>query len=200
MKKSFKRLVIDSATPQLYIVLLEDDKVLEKYCEKGHNDHSVHLMPTIENMFNNQQLTVDDIDEIILGIGPGSYTGVRIGVSVAKVFAWTKNIPVKTISTLALLASSSQSDGYVLAQIDARRDNAFMGLFKLENNVLSVVNEEVFSNKNTVHATLPKETMIVENGEPNMKVILQSNVLKSVENVHAISPNYLRKTEAEREI
>jgi tRNA threonylcarbamoyladenosine biosynthesis protein TsaB len=156
-------------------------------------------MPTIEKIFDNQQLTVDDLDEIILGIGPGSYTGVRIGVSVAKVFAWTKNIPVKTVSTLALLASSSQSDGYVLAQIDARRNNAFMGLFKLENNVLSVVKKEVFSNKNSVYASLPKETMIVENGEPNIEVILQSDVLKSIDNVHSISPNYLRKTEAERD-
>jgi tRNA threonylcarbamoyladenosine biosynthesis protein TsaB len=199
MKKSFKRLVIDSATPQLYIALMEGNQVLEKYCEKGNNDHSVHLMPTIEKIFDNQQLTVDDLDEIILGIGPGSYTGVRIGVSVAKVFAWTKNIPVKTVSTLALLASSSQSDGYVLAQIDARRNNAFMGLFKLENNVLSVVKKEVFSNKNSVYASLPKETMIVENGEPNIEVILQSDVLKSIDNVHSISPNYLRKTEAERD-
>lgn len=198
MAKSFKRLVIDSSTPYLYIALLEDDTPIDTYYEKGHNDHSVHLMPTIENMFVKHDIEVADLDEIILGIGPGSYTGVRIGVSVAKVFAWTKQIPIKTVSTLALLASSSSKEGFVLAQIDARRNNAFMGLFKMKGAVLTVIKEEVFSDKDTVYDSLPEETSIVEMGEPNMTVILKSDVLQDIDNVHTVAPNYLRKTEAER--
>ena len=199
MKKSLKRLVIDSATPHLYISLLDGEKVIEEYFQKGNNDHSVTLMPTIEEMFTKNKISINDINEIIIGVGPGSYTGVRIGVVIAKMFAWTKEIPVKTVSTLALMASSSTKDGKVLAMIDARRNNAFMGEFVLEQGVLSYLNEEVFGDK-SLKENVIEECNVVEFGKPNMKVILQSNVLRVVDDIHLLGPNYLRQTEAERSI
>lgn len=199
MKKSLKRLVIDSATPHLYISLLDGEKVIEEYFQKGNNDHSVTLMPTIEEMFTKNKISINDINEIIIGVGPGSYTGVRIGVVIAKMFAWTKEIPVKTVSTLALMASSSTKDGKVLAMIDARRNNAFMGEFVLEQGVLSYLNEEVFGDK-SLKENVIEECNVVEFGKPNMKVILQSNVLRVVDDIHLLAPNYLRQTEAERSI
>lgn len=199
MTKSFKRLVIDSATPHLYIALLDGEFIIQEFYEKGNNDHSVTLMPTIEKMFQDNQVFIDDIDEIIVGIGPGSYTGVRIGVVIAKMFAWTKNIPIKTVSTLALIASSSQRDGRILTMIDARRNNAFMGEFNLDNGILSAINDEVFGNKSLKDNVIDKSN-VIENGKPNMKLIMQSNLMDNVEDVHLLAPNYLRQTEAERSL
>lgn len=197
MKKLLKRLVIDSATPHLYIALLSGETVIDDYFQKGNNDHSVSLMPTIEDMFRNNDVTINNIDEIIIGVGPGSYTGVRIGVVIAKMFAWTKDIPIKSVSTLALIASSSEKDGKILSMIDARRNNAFMGEFKLEKGILSQLDEEVFGDKSLKNEVINKYN-VIEFGKPNMKVILKSNILEEVEDVHLLAPNYLRQTEAER--
>ena len=199
MKKSFKRLIIDSATPHLYIALLDGESIIQEFYEKGNNDHSVTLMPMIEKMFQDNQVSIDDINEIIVGIGPGSYTGVRIGVVIAKMFAWTKDIPIKTISTLALIASSSQKEGRILTMIDARRNNAFMGEFTLKNGVLSAINDEVFGDKSLKDNVIDKSN-VIESGKPNMKLIIKSNLMLNVEDVHLLAPNYLRQTEAERSL
>ncbi|MFK5882777.1 MAG: tRNA (adenosine(37)-N6)-threonylcarbamoyltransferase complex dimerization subunit type 1 TsaB, partial [Candidatus Izemoplasma sp.] len=106
MSKLLKRLVIDSATKYLYISLHDGSAMIGKFYEAGNNDHSVKLMREIEIIMHQNNLTIGDLDEIIIGIGPGSYTGLRIGVTIAKIFGWNDNITVKSISSLALLASS----------------------------------------------------------------------------------------------
>ena len=143
MKKLLKRLVIDSATKYLYVALYEDNKCLGKYYESGNNDHSTKLMIEIERIFSISNTKVANLDEIIIGIGPGSYTGLRIGVVVAKMFGWNNDIPVRTISSLALMASSYEGEEYILSEIDARRGNSFIGLYKNEGKG-SVVAYRIF--------------------------------------------------------
>ncbi len=200
MKQSFHRLIIDSATPYLYVALLEGNRTIQTYYKKGDNNHSEILMPTVETLFKNSGLHVNDIDEIIIGIGPGSYTGVRIGVVVAKMLGWNQNISVKTVSSLALIASSTNAEGYVLSHVDARRKNAFMGLYLKQNDQIEAAGEEVFMSSKQFQDQLPYEYTVVESGEPNPSIILQSNVLTEVDNIHHLAPNYLRKTEAERNL
>ena len=91
MKKSLMRLVIDSASKFLFIALYRDLECLGKYYKAGNNDHSVQLMKEIERIFLANDNKISDLDEIIIGIGPGSYTGLRIGVVVAKMFGWNNN-------------------------------------------------------------------------------------------------------------
>ena len=146
MTKSLKRLVIDSATKFLYIALFDNENKVSEFYESGHNDHSVKLMTEIEKMFVKESIKVKDLDEIIVGIGPGSYTGLRIGVVVAKMFAWNNNIPVKTVSSLALMASSNDSVNLLLVEIDARRGNSFLGVYKNDGKGLKLVAEEQLTN------------------------------------------------------
>lgn len=204
MKKSLKRLVIDSATKNLYIAVFEDEKCLGDFWESGHNDHSVKLMPQIEILMINNNLKVSDLDEIIVGIGPGSYTGLRIGVVVAKMFGWNNDIPVKTISSLALMASSDDGKKLILPEIDARRGNSFLGLYKNDGKSLILVEEEQLTNLENyiefVNDEYKLEVNIISNGKPNMIKIINSDLLKSVEDIHTLNPNYLRVTEAERNL
>ena len=200
MKKSLKRLVIDSASKFLYIALYEDLECLGKYYAEGNNDHSVKLMSEIEKIFVKNSLKVKDLDEIIIGIGPGSYTGLRIGVVVAKMFAWNDNIPVKTVSSLAMFASSSPFEGLILPEIDARRGNSFLGLYRKTGKTLVLEDKEKLVNLENYKESIKESYEIVSKGEPNIEVILNSDILSLVEDIHGLNPNYLRITEAERNL
>jgi len=198
MEKSLKRLVIDSATPYLYIALLENDIEMNVFYEEGKNDHSVKLMSEIEKMFKSSKYSIDDIDEIIIGIGTGSYTGLRIGVVVAKMLGWTKDIPVKTVSSLALIASSSNGKGPKIAAIDARRGNAFCGYYEVKEDTVIKLDEEVFSLLDSYK--LAHNGEVIMSGIPKINKIINSELLTRVKDIHNLSPNYLRITEAERNI
>ena len=200
MKKSLKWLVIDSATKYLYVALLEDTEIVDKYYKEGNNDHSVVLMIELEKMLVTNNLKVSDLDEIIVGIGPGSYTGLRVGVVVAKMFGWNNNIPVFTVSSLALMASSAKLEGLVLAEIDARRGNSFLGLYDIENGYITQQDDEQLTNLEDYKASIKGGFQVVSMGEPNMRMILESKMLHHVEDIHGLNPNYLRLTEAERNI
>lgn len=200
MKKSLKRLVIDSATKYLYIGLFEDEKCLGKFYEAGHNDHSVKLMSEIEVLFNENNLAVRDLAEIIVGIGPGSYTGLRIGVVVAKMFGWNNDIPVKTVSSLAMMASTCQGNLLILPEIDARRGNSFLGLYRNVGKGLEKAAEEQLTNLEEYKNSINEEYEVISNGEPDIPKLLQSNLLVEVKDIHGLNPNYLRLTEAERNL
>jgi tRNA threonylcarbamoyladenosine biosynthesis protein TsaB len=200
MKKSLKRLVIDSATKYLYIALYDGENNVGEFYEAGHNDHSVKLMTEIEVLFKNNDTLVEDLDEIIIGIGPGSYTGLRIGVVVAKMFGWNNNIPVKTISSLALIASSSDSDKLLLAEIDARRGNSFLGVYRNTGKGLELVQKEELTNLEEYKSNIINVYEVVSSGKPNINKILASDLLKDVKDIHGLNPNYLRLTEAERNL
>lgn len=204
MKKLLKRLVIDSATKNLYIGLYEGDNCLGDFFEAGHNDHSVKLMSQIERVMKENDVKVSNLDEIIVGIGPGSYTGLRIGVVVAKMFGWNNDIPVKTVSSLALMASNYEGEEMIIPEIDARRGNSFLGLYKNAGKSLIKEDKEELTNleeyTNTVKSKFDNKVVVISNGKPNMVKMFNSKLLNLVEDIHTLNPNYLRLTEAERNL
>ncbi|MBU1020440.1 MAG: tRNA (adenosine(37)-N6)-threonylcarbamoyltransferase complex dimerization subunit type 1 TsaB [Firmicutes bacterium] len=200
MKKSFKRLIIDSSTKFLYVSLYSDLQCLGKYYQSGYNDHSVNIMGEIESIFKSNNIKVSQLDEIIVGIGPGSYTGLRIGVVVAKMFGWNNNIPVRTVSSLALIASSYGGDKLILAEMDARRGNSFLGLYGIKNEKLSLFDEEKLTNLEEYKSSIKDEFDVVSFGEPNIPLIIRSEIALLCDNIHSLNPNYLRLTEAERNL
>ena len=183
-------LIIDSATKVLYHALVKDDKVIKEIYTKGQNDHAKNIVSLIEKMLKEENITVDNLDKIVCGIGPGSYTGVRMAVTVAKMLSSFKRIPLYEISTLKLI--SSGESGKVLAMIDARRGNAFSAIYQDSNLVLS----EAMRAKEEVM----KESYDAIVDESNYKVDPIKAIAYSVrhENPHSLNPNYLRETETER--
>ncbi|MDD5601391.1 MAG: tRNA (adenosine(37)-N6)-threonylcarbamoyltransferase complex dimerization subunit type 1 TsaB [Candidatus Izemoplasmatales bacterium] len=197
MKKSWKRLVIDTATSHIYLSLVIDEQEMDNVYEMGLNNHSVTIMPQMERLLKRHEFQLPDIDEVIVGIGPGSYTGVRIGVAIAKMIGYLNQIKIQTVSSLALLASSADDD-WILPLIDARRNNAYMGLYHfngetLENRVVdTLANIEAFKKDHLGKA------VIVTSGKPRIDRIIASDLLSEVANIHELVPNYLQITEAER--
>lgn len=199
MKKSYKRLIIDTATKYIYLSLVIDDLEVDYIYQAGDNNHSVTLMPLLEEMLKKQDIELKDIDEVIVGVGPGSYTGVRIGVTVAKMIGYLNKIKISEISSLALMASHSNKD-YVLPLIDARRGNAFMAYFKQENNQMKYMVQDLLMNIETFKSKLNEDYEIVEYGKPQIHKILNSGLVKEITNIHELVPNYLQVTEAERNL
>ena len=200
MKKSLKRLVIDSASKYLFVALYEDLQCLGKYYKSGNNDHSTKLMIEIERVFKMNETKVADLDEIIIGIGPGSYTGLRIGVVIAKMFGWNNDIKVKSISSLAMIASSYTGSELIISEIDARRGNSFIGVYKNDGEALVLAKNEILTNLEDFMNSLKESYVLLSKGEINLEKILKSNLLTEVEDIHSLNPNYLRITEAERNL
>jgi tRNA threonylcarbamoyladenosine biosynthesis protein TsaB len=165
--------------------------------QEGINNHSVTIIPNLEDMLNKENLSLRDLDEIIIGIGPGSYTGVRIGVTVAKMIGYLNNIKVSQVSSLALIASASDKE-FIVPYIDARRGNAFMALLKQEDGILSYIKPDCLENMDKFKDSCELEFDFISEGLPNINKLLTSGLLETVENVHELKPNYLRITEAER--
>jgi tRNA threonylcarbamoyladenosine biosynthesis protein TsaB len=198
MKQSLISLVIDTATSYLYLGLFKENQAIEEVYQKGHNDHSVTLMDELNNMFSRHKLKPEAIDRIIIGVGPGSYTGVRVGVVVAKMLGYSLNKKVYTISSLALIASASQP-GRVMAWIDARRKHAFTGMYKVTKDTVERISNDVYEALDIYKNTNQYDYEQTES-KPNMEKLFNSDLLREVLDIHQLAPVYLRKTEAEKNL
>lgn len=185
-------LIIDTSTKYLYIALVKDDVVLSEKIFEGSKNHAGNSVYQIDLLLKEFNLKTSDLDNVYCGYGPGSYTGVRISVTIAKMLASFLDINLYKVSSL-FLAGSGYDNKNVAVMFDARRGNSFCGCYGenyIEDKLRS--NEEFLSKVNSY------DDLIVVN-ESNFKV----NPLKVIENatkvedVEAFVPSYLRITEAE---
>lgn len=200
-----KSLFISTSTKELLVAIVIDNDIKYLYSNEINADMSSTIMPVIDDAFNKTQINVKDIDTIFVTNGPGSFTGIRIGLTIVKVIAWSLNIKVIPISSLELMASGF--DKMVLPIIDARRGYVFSGLYD-EN--LNVILKDQYIEFDKLIADLNKKGInnyeIVSNDFDYTKP--KYNIAKVIEkhkndlpcNPHKLNPNYLKKTEAEEKL
>ena len=128
-----KTLFISTYNELITIGLLRDGNLLVEQEHQSERSHSSHLVPLIEQVLKTQGLTPQALDEIIVVNGPGSFTGVRLGITVAKTLAYTLNIPIKTITSIEALALSTSVTTKKLVNVDDAK-GSYYGVF--ENNTL----------------------------------------------------------------
>lgn len=125
-----KILSLSTATNNLSVAINEDTKNLVELNQLDQRNHSVNIMPTIQEALTTAQLKITDIDEFAVAIGPGSYTGIRIGVTTVKVLADQLHKMTAGISTLQALALNCQQPAQLIVSLlDARNDNFFAGAY-----------------------------------------------------------------------
>ena len=125
-----KILSMSTATNNLSVALNDDAKIITEKNEFDQRNHSAHLDPLIAEILKENNLRLAEIDRFAVAIGPGSYTGLRIGVTTVKMFASILHKEVVGISTLQALAASCAEKGtLIVAGIDARNDNYFAGAY-----------------------------------------------------------------------
>lgn len=136
-------LAIDTSTYVLGVALVDDSKVIGEYITNLKKNHSVRAMPAIEQLMRDCDITADQLSKIVVAQGPGSYTGVRIGVTIAKTMAFALDIPLIGVSSLELLAANGRFfNGYICPIFDARRGQVYTGLYEYHQNMKVVMNDQ----------------------------------------------------------
>jgi len=127
-------LAFESSAKAASAALVKDGKLLSQYSQCSGLTHSRTLLPMGEDMLKNAELKLSDVDLIAVAHGPGSFTGIRIGVSMVKGLAWAAEKPCVGVSTLEALAwHGVAAGGYVCPVMDARRNQVYNAIFKIED-------------------------------------------------------------------
>ena len=191
-------LILDSATKVLYCALVHDSEVVYECYIEGSNDHAKNIVFRVQEALSKANIKASDLDEIITGVGPGSYTGVRMAVTVCKMLSVFMKKPLYTISTLKLIASANK--GISLAAIDARRGNAFGCI--IDNDKNEYILKEALYSKEELENKAKEYENVSRPTEASFKVDPFYVLLNKVEvkEPHLLVPNYLRETEAERNL
>lgn len=203
-----KILYIDTSSNYLYSAIAEDENILAEVKEEFGQSLSEEALPKIVTLFEKTNLNPKDIQKIIVVDGPGSFTGIRIGITIAKVYAWSLNIPITTIKSLEAMAVSSDSKKIHIPMINARRGYVYAAIYGVENEVILKPQHIELKELQKEIEKLSQDYEIISNDEfdtefkkesysPNFsKIIMQFKDRENI-NPHAVNPEYLKLTEAE---
>jgi len=221
-----KILAFDTSNKPLSVAVVVDGKVLAHIESTEKKTHSISILPDIKNSLEKSNLTIDDIDLIAVAKGPGSYTGVRIAVTVAKTLADTLSKKLVGVSSLKLLAADGDASHILVPLMDARNDNAFAGAYQTVDGKLTNVLEDQHTSMEKLFESLkqydedklefinatPRLQELIQNQFPNAEIITTEKSLPDasklaklaetqapVSDIDDFIPTYLRLTQAEHD-
>ncbi|MDD6594617.1 MAG: tRNA (adenosine(37)-N6)-threonylcarbamoyltransferase complex dimerization subunit type 1 TsaB [Catenibacterium mitsuokai] len=131
-------LVMDTSNSYLAVGLFKDNMCLEAFQEKGSRRQSEKAIPSLKEVLDRHHIALKDVNEMIITSGPGSYTGVRVAMTIAKTLAAVSDVRIKSVSSLAAYAGMNQA----LSVIDARGHKVFVGVYE---NGLPLIKEQVMT-------------------------------------------------------
>ena len=201
-------LYIDTSSSFLYTGIVENDHLIATISEEMTSDLSRISLLKISEMFNSVSLKPNDIDKIIVVNGPGSFTGIRVGITIAKTYAWGLNKEITTISSLEAMAISSRTSGYKVPMIDARRGYVYAAIYDKNDNEVLKRSHISLENLEEHLRKLDDDITIITNDDidikykkihytPDILEIVNKFKNKEIINPHFVNPEYLKLTEAE---
>jgi len=218
-------LAIDTSNQVLGVALMKEHEVIGELVTNIAKNHSIRLMPAIDELLKELEVSPEQLEKIIVAKGPGSYTGVRIGLTTAKTLAWALNIPIIGVSSLKSLAYQGYFFNSIICPFfDARRGLIYTGLYeKRKNNLNEILEEqnilmtdwlEIVQKKNQkvlflspdidnfremIQDCLGNLAIIPDKtfhiSKPSHLALAGSN--QKADSTHHLTPNYLRLAEAE---
>ncbi|SCC01142.1 tRNA (adenosine(37)-N6)-threonylcarbamoyltransferase complex dimerization subunit type 1 TsaB [Weissella bombi] len=220
-----KTIAFDTSNQPLSVALFEDDQLIDQRETNVQRNHSTQLLPFIDELVRQANWTPQDLDNVIVSQGPGSYTGLRIAVTTAKTLAFTLGLTLTGISSLALLASNVTDESAVIVPVmDARNQNIYAAQYQWQAGHLVAVQADAHMNLETLQASLADQKQaIIFVGEwqrfetqlktafpdaefasdnlPHAANSLQlskdSQELTNMADIHQFVPNYHRLSQAE---
>ncbi len=183
-------LFLDTHSTKIVVVLYKDLKVLVKKEIVTTGQHSITTMPIIVEVIEEANIDVKNLNEILVVNGPGSFTGVRIGVTIAKTLAYTLHIPIKVMSSLLVKAVSFEHENVTI--VEAEKNGVFIGSFNSSNELISEY--QYVSNKDY---SLSTESFIEDVSLNYEKIIFFAKTISSV-SPHAVNPLYVKRIEVQK--
>ncbi|BGE81958.1 tRNA (adenosine(37)-N6)-threonylcarbamoyltransferase complex dimerization subunit type 1 TsaB [Staphylococcus petrasii] len=211
-------LLIDTSNRPMSIALMANDQVLAEHTVESNKDHSSQLMPGIKDLFEQTKLNKDELDAVIVAKGPGSYTGVRIGVTTAKTLAYALKTKLYGVSSLqALVATVDETeaqDRLLVPVFDARREAVYTGVYQyVDGELRTILEDQYISIKDLLDWLNEQHHSYLFIGTDAEKLAEQLNgdiqanlpraavmysLITESENIHTFVPNYIKMSEAER--
>lgn len=222
-----KILGIDTSNQAMSVALVDQDSLIIEKTVNIKRNHSIQLMPAIEALFHEARWSPKDVDRIAVASGPGSYTGVRIGVTVAKTLAHTLGAELAAVSSLHVLAGNGEQipDSFIAPVFDARRGNIYTGLYHYQNGLcrpvqadthiasekwadflgglhapVQLVGSDVEKHRKVLQDRLGDRLIELSPSKslPRAGVLAELARDKQPEIVHTFEPSYLKLAEAEQ--
>ena len=206
-------LFFDTSSDLLKVSLIKDDKIIFDKELHTKNDHSSYLVPTIDEAFKSNNIDFKELDEIIVGNGPGSFTGTRISIAVAKTYAFSFNIPVYMISSLEELIYDNDRYDFYVPIIEEKKDNLYFSIFDKDKKR---VMDDTYSSTEYMYKKfeeLDGKILLIslsnkeyEKYDTVKASINALNIMKNIDvnnekvNPHLLKPNYIKKIEAEAKL
>lgn len=217
-----KILAVDTSSTICSVAILENDKLIDKNELNNGKTHSENLMPLLDELLKKNNIDIKEIQLIAVCVGPGSFTGIRIGVASIKPIAQVLNIKVASVTSLETLARSVQNSETIVSLIDARNNQVYCGIFDDEYNKkeeyladdINVIIEKIKKYDNITFigdgAILHKEILEskikninflcnnIQTAENTGKIGYKKYLENDLCDADTIKPIYLRKSQAER--
>ena len=186
-------LFISTYDKLINISLLKEGKLITTLEEISKQNHSTLVMPMIDNILKSNKITTSELNEIIVVNGPGSFTGVRIGVVIAKTLAYTLNIPIKTITSLECILVSNKSKSNKLAIISDTKGK-YVGYTNKDNELLE--DFKYLKSSEFKEYIVDKKEYLIENDKFDIENIYNYLKDKNSINPHLVNPIYIKGIDA----
>ena len=195
-------LVMDTSNRYLAVGLFKDNMCLEAFQEKGSRRQSEKAIPTLKEVLDRHHIALKDVNEMIITSGPGSYTGVRVAMTIAKTLAAVSDVRIKSVSSLAAYAGMNQA----LSVIDARGHKVFVGVYE---NGLPLIKEQVVALEDfaQLRAEYGDFELVGEIGCLGLdekecdlcaNIYALGQMADPIENVDLLVPTYIKDVEAKK--
>lgn len=199
-------LFIDTSMANVSISVVKNDKILSIIQEDIPNEHSKYAALYVKKVIDDAGIDANDVDNILVVNGPGSFTGVRIGVTIAKTYGYLVNKEIIPVSSLKSLAISGNSEGLIMSVIQANRNNFYVGIYDNEYN--NIIDEQFVSSNRLIELIQEYNPYIVSNeiyvvgkykfNKVSLDILRIVNYYKDMDkvNYHGLVPNYLKLPQA----
>lgn len=197
-----KTLIMDTSNVYLVVALYIDGQCMEKIQEKGNRKQSENALLYTKNILEKQHLSMKDLDEMVITIGPGSYTGVRVALTIAKTIGTLSNVKIKVVSSLLAYAGNEA----IISILDARSKKVFLGVYNngqalLEEQLLTIEEVPMILSQYPDYKVVGDVQLI---GMEPLPVDLSQNIydvsrqVEVVEQIDALVPTYIKEVEAKK--
>lgn len=201
-----KILCFDTSFDKTYITLGENGNILVSEIIESTEEryHSAFLIPKIAEILKNQNILMQDIAAVGVNVGPGSFTGIRVCVSVARVMAQSLEIPAVGVSSLEIIAHGASQDFPIAVLMDARKGKAYIGVYSAEGRIIlepqAIEYETVFEMaRSNDYFVMTDNTMFEKLSELGVESVRFSDLDADFgKNLFELADNYLKSEDGEK--